>query len=487
MNKKIILPIFVLIFLSMAVIVSAASDNPKTLGDPSAELTMEIYTDFQDPFSARWYEQTLPQLQEEYIGDEDLKIVFRHFPLSFHADAMDRAKATECAAEQGYFFAFVEKFYNNLDKDTDMDYYEAIANGLGVDDFDFSEFKECFNDDNTEDEINSEFDKGQNRGVRGVPDFFIKNQQISGAQPFSEFERVIDSLLGGDDDDEEPNPEDMQREPVRGDGKVEIIGYMGYNDPFSKRSWKTLDELFREFGENKLSFEFRNFPLTFQDEDYKLAQTGECVLGLSNSQTFFKFSSLVMGGKDALSSSVEVGLSRQDVENCVSNKKFLPEILDDLENGENDGVQGTPTFFINDKKVFGAQPYDIFARMIKSELGETSEEVEIPVEETPSEDAPVSGKPIEEVEEGEQCVSGCQIGNSCLQFGQRIEMEGIDSYCAFSGNFEAQKQLDESCQNNYECFSNQCSNKQCVDIQQQLQETQNLIQKILDWLKSIFG
>jgi len=487
MNKKIILPIFALVFLSMAVLVSAASDSQKTLGDPSAELTMEIYTDFQDPFSARWYEQTLPQLQEEYIGNEDLKIVFRHFPLSFHTDAMDRAKAAECAAEQGYFFAFVEKFYNNLDKDTDMGYYEAISDSLGVDDFDFLEFKVCFNDKNTEDEINSEFDKGQSRGVRGSPQFFIKDQQISGAQPFSEFKRVIDSLLGSGDDDDEPKPENLQREPVRGNGKVEIVGYMGYNDPFSQRAWKTLNELFREFGEGKIRFEFRNFPLTFQDQDYKLAQTGECVLGLSNSQTFFKFSTLVMDGKDIISSAVEVGLNRQEVENCVSNKKFLPEVLDDLRDGEGEGVQGTPTFFIDGKKISGAQPYDVFARIIKNELGETSEEVEIPVEETPSEDVPVSGKPIEEVKEGEQCVSGCQIENSCLQFGQRIEMEGIDSYCAFSGNFEAQKQLGESCQNNYECFSNQCSNKQCVDIQQQLQETQSLMQKILDWLKSIFG
>ena len=453
MGKERILALFVtltFIFL-LASVVSGASDDHKTLGDISAKLTMEIYTDFQDPSSAKWYERTLPQLKEAYIENKELRIIFRHFPLSsFHTDAMDRAKATECAAEQRYFFAFVEKFYNNLDKDADMDYYKAIAENLAVDDFDFADFKECFNDDKTEDKINSEFNKGESRGVKGTPTFFINDQQINGAQLFSEFKRVIDPLLGNAEDDRKLKPEDMQREPIKLDNekrKVHIVGYMGYNDPFSKRAWETINELFKEFDRDDVSFEFRNFPLTFQDSEYLAAQAGECVYSLGDYLTFFEYSDKLMKNKDnnlntLITEAESLGLDSSEMQRCLTEKKFLPEVSDDLKSGEKDGVQGTPTFFINGKKVSGAQPYVVFAKIIKKELGETSEEPEIPTKETPSEDAPVSGKPTE-IEYGQKCISGCQLGNSCLQFGQRIEMNGVDSYCSFSGGFEKQKQLRE--------------------------------------------
>lgn len=492
------LPLFALVFLSMTVLVSAALDSQKTLGDSSAQLIMEIYTDFQDPFSARWYEQTLPELQEEYIVDKELKIVFRHFPLpSIHPDATERAEAAECAAEQGFFFAFAEAFYGDLQTDTNLDYYKNIANSLGVNEFNFEEFEKCFTEQEAREYVNRDLSKGQNLGVRGVPAFFIEDEIISGAQPFSEFKRVIDSLLndsGGDDDDDKPKPEDMQREPIKLDNKkkeVHIIGYMGYNDPFSKRSWETINNLFKEFDRDEISFEFRNFPLTFQDSEYLAAQAGECVYGLTDYSTFFEYSDELMTNKDndlntLITEAQRLGVDSSEMERCLTEKEFLPEVLDDLENGEEDGIVGTPTFFINGRKVSGSQPYEVFEKIIRSELGEPSEDVEIPIEEEPSEDVEISVVPVE-VEEGEQCVSGCQLGNSCLQFGQRLEMEDIDSYCSFSGDFEEQKQLGESCQNNYECFSNQCSNRECVDIQQQLKETQNLMQKILDWLKRIFG
>ncbi len=467
MNKTILFSMLgiAVLFASFA---SAATDNQKTIGDLQAELTMEIYTDFQDPFSSSWYEQTLPQLKEEYIEDGELKIVFRHFPLPFHTDAIDRAKAAECAAEQSYFIEFVEKFYRNLDIDTNIDYYKEIANSLNVNNFNFVEFKECFNDPNTENKINSEFNMGQSREVSGIPHFFVKDKQMIGAQPFSEFKVLIDSLL--------KNKQNMQEEPVRGNGKVKIIGYMGYNDPYSKRAWTTIDELFKEFDENKIRFEFRNFPLVFQDPEYKLAQTGECVLSLSDSKTFFKFSSLVMGDKEILSSAAAVGINKKDIEKCLSDKKFLSEVLDDMKKGEKMGVeQSTPVFFINDKKISGAQQYEVFAKIIKNELNGDFEEL---VQETPT---------VMEIENGEQCASGCQLENSCIQFGQRVEVSGADSYCSFSGKFEKQKQLSELCQNNYECFSNQCSNKECVDIQKQLEETQGLLEKILNWFNKLFG
>ena len=83
------------------------------------------------------------------------------------------------------------------------------------------------------------------------------------------------------------------------------------------------------------------------------------------------------------------------------------------------------------------------------------------------------------------CTSGCELDGKCIPFGQRVELDGENKYCAFDGNFELQKSLGDSCQNNYECKSNQCYNSVCSDIQEELQKTQSLMEKILSWFKNI--
>ncbi len=83
------------------------------------------------------------------------------------------------------------------------------------------------------------------------------------------------------------------------------------------------------------------------------------------------------------------------------------------------------------------------------------------------------------------CTSGCELDGKCIPFGQRVELDGENKYCAFNGNFELQKSLGDSCQNDYECKSNQCYNSVCSDIQEELQKTQSLMEKILSWFKKI--
>ena len=73
------------------------------------------------------------------------------------------------------------------------------------------------------------------------------------------------------------------------------------------------------------------------------------------------------------------------------------------------------------------------------------------------------------------CQNGCTLNGKCYPIGYRTSSK----YCGSDGTFIAQIQDNSTCNNNFECGSNLCASHQCV--------SQSLIQKILNWFKSIFG
>lgn len=84
-------------------------------GSANPEITIIEYSDFECPYCARIH-TTLEQLVEE---NDNLTWAYRHLPLSFHAQAMPSAIASECIAEsegnEG-FWHFADTIFANQDK-----------------------------------------------------------------------------------------------------------------------------------------------------------------------------------------------------------------------------------------------------------------------------------------------------------------------------------------------------------------------------------
>lgn len=88
--------------------------NASTLGKVGSPITLIEYSDFQCPFCAR-SEPTVKQVLSEY-GDKVL-FAYKHFPLTqIHPHAQAAAEASECAKDQGKFWEFHEKLFNNQDE-----------------------------------------------------------------------------------------------------------------------------------------------------------------------------------------------------------------------------------------------------------------------------------------------------------------------------------------------------------------------------------
>lgn len=83
-------------------------------GDANAKITLVEFSDFQCPFCAKFYSETLPQIMKDYIDTGKVKLVYKHFPLiSIHPNAQKAAEAAECAGEQGKFWEMHDAMFNS--------------------------------------------------------------------------------------------------------------------------------------------------------------------------------------------------------------------------------------------------------------------------------------------------------------------------------------------------------------------------------------
>lgn len=167
--------------------VSVAGADP-FLGGKEAKLTITVYSDFQCPFCSRVV-PTVHQIAEAY--GEQVKIVFRNYPLSFHQFAQKAAEASECANVQGKFWEMHDSLFAHNTALTN-DNLKMYAGQIGLDQ---EKFDSCLDNGDMKAEVQKDFEAGVAAGVQGTPAFIINGELISGALPFEDFKTVIDKQL----------------------------------------------------------------------------------------------------------------------------------------------------------------------------------------------------------------------------------------------------------------------------------------------------
>lgn len=168
-----------------------AEEDDVFKGNPDALVTMIEFSDFECPFCAAFYQNTLPQIEENYIKTGKVKLIFRDFPLPFHANAQKAAEAAECAGEQGKFWEMHNRIFDNQSAMEIVD-LKQNAKLLGLD---IATFNDCLDLGKYADEVRKDMNDGSVAGVTGTPTFFINGEKLVGAQPFSVFEEIIEKKL----------------------------------------------------------------------------------------------------------------------------------------------------------------------------------------------------------------------------------------------------------------------------------------------------
>ena len=180
-------------------------DDDPVKGNPNAPVTIVEYSDFQCPFCLRFFQQTLPLIEKNYIDTGKIKFVYKDLPLdSLHPNARAAHIAAECADEQGKFWEYHDVLFekqpqwSNLASSKLQNKFTEFATDMGLK---AAKFKSCMQSPNIADEVNKDTLEAASYGATGTPTFFIGNEEdgfvkLVGAQPYQTFQAVIDSRLG---------------------------------------------------------------------------------------------------------------------------------------------------------------------------------------------------------------------------------------------------------------------------------------------------
>ena len=173
------------------------------LGSKDATVTIIEVGDYQCHMCKLWFEETRPQIVENYIETGKVNLVFLDMPF-LGSDSTPASEATYCADDQGKYWEYHSMLFIYQEDEIDGGWasatrLQAIAFNL---DLDIEQFDKCMTTDDHYSRVNynkqvavTEF------GAKSTPTFMIINsvsgeaQRIVGAHPYSTFENVIDSLL----------------------------------------------------------------------------------------------------------------------------------------------------------------------------------------------------------------------------------------------------------------------------------------------------
>ncbi len=379
--------------------IDVPADSPSK-GAKNAKVTIVAWSDFECPFCAR-VNPTLKQVEDQY--GKDVRIVFRHQPLPFHANAKIAAEASMAAHEQGKFWPMHDKLFENA-KALDRASLERYAKEVGLD---VNKFKAALDSGKYRQKVEADSAAGNDVGANGTPTFFINGRELVGAQPFDAFKRVIDEEIGKADKllaegvkpDQlyakllekgaaaapapapapggAPSPAapvnvEIGQAPVKGpkNAPITIVAFSDFECPFCSRVLPTLKQLEDDY-KGKVKLAFKNQPLPFHAN----ARTAAAAALAAHEQgKFWEMHDKLFENQRALDRASieryaqELGLNMAKFKSALDSNKFDAQITADSQEGNRLGANGTPTFFINGRQLVGAQPVGAFKAIIDEEL-----------------------------------------------------------------------------------------------------------------------
>lgn len=167
--------------------------------------------------------------------------------------------------------------------------------------------------------------------------------------------------------------------PFKGpaDAPITIVEFSEFQCPYCRRAASTVDnQVLKNYGD-KIKLVFKHFPLGFHKWAEPAAIASECAFKQNNEAFWYLYDKLFENQRSINEGNIrekclqwaeEANLDKKKFTSCYDNKETLARVKQDAEEGKSIGLTGVPAFFVNGKKLGGAQPYERFKEVIDEEL-----------------------------------------------------------------------------------------------------------------------
>ena len=171
----------------------------------------------------------------------------------------------------------------------------------------------------------------------------------------------------------------LSQAPSKGkpDAPVVIVEFSDYQCPFCKRfAEETLPALQRYIDEGTVRLVYVDFPIDqIHPQARAAAQAAYCAAEQGGPEAYWQMHDVLFAAQDQWAGKEDVvsvladlaeraGLDGEALRTCVESGRFAERVQQGLEEGTRLGVSGTPTFFVNGKKLVGAQSIETFEQLI---------------------------------------------------------------------------------------------------------------------------
>jgi protein-disulfide isomerase len=375
-------------------------------GSRTAKVTIVTFMDLECPYSAKFLNGQLKDVRDAY-GPDKVRVVFKHMPLPFHSHAMPMAVAGRAVfARSGGagFFEFATASFGNRDVViTHTDAFEVPA-ALGLAQLPPTSSADR---DRYQAEVDADVAIAKKIGVTGTPATFINGVSVSGAQPLERVTEVIDreleavNLLAGIppervyversktnyrapassvgglvEDGTTVWKVPLGKAPIRGNkagALVTIVEFTEFECPYCAIVQPTLEKIRVQYKDD-VRIAFRHHPLPFHKRARPastlaleaFAQKGDKGFWAAHDALFDRTTPF-----DQIDFSVlakRLGLSVSRFEKALTDERWDDFLDDESDDAERFGATGTPNFFINGRRLRGAQSFETFTKVIDEEL-----------------------------------------------------------------------------------------------------------------------
>jgi len=322
----------------------------------NAEVVIIEFSDFECPYCVRAY-PIVTQVLEEY-GDQ-VELDYKHFPLSFHANAKKAGEASECARDQGKFMEYHDTLFDT--KQLSVDSLKKHAADLGLD---VAKFSECLDSGEKGAIVDADFEEGRQLGVGGTPTFFINGRKLVGAQPYENFKAAIDSALAGEVVEPEAPPTQPEAPTVPKTDKPVVELFIMSHCPYGTQMEKGILPVVKVLEED-IDFDLNFVYYAMHGETEVREQQAQYCIQRDQKELLqdYLLCFLEAGDSAGCLESIGVDMTQLDACNAEIDEEFkLTENLEDQSSwlsgrfplfdtdkadNEKYGVRGSPTLVIN--------------------------------------------------------------------------------------------------------------------------------------------